>query len=223
MVERSEDGEGGFLSRWSRRKRAAEQELEPEIEEIESAALDAEAEAKLVEDEVDEEAETNRMAAEAIDIDSLQYEDDFKLFFKRGVPTALKNRALRQLWRSNPILANLDGLNDYDENFADPSQNVYKSLWQAGRGFLTEAEQKAQYTSGRLVDEQEAVEVGEDVALEEEVAASDDEAEPTDQQPTEASAQTDEEPIAVLEEDVTEEDEQEAAPVRVSLRRRLQG
>ena len=31
---------------------------------------------------------------------------------------ALRRLALRRLWRSDPVLANLDGLNDYDEDFA---------------------------------------------------------------------------------------------------------
>jgi hypothetical protein len=36
---------------------------------------------------------------------------------REGVPEALRNRALRKLWLSDPVLANLDGLNDYDEDF----------------------------------------------------------------------------------------------------------
>jgi hypothetical protein len=35
----------------------------------------------------------------------------------KGVPKALRNQALKKLWRSNPILANLDGLNDYDLDY----------------------------------------------------------------------------------------------------------
>ena len=33
---------------------------------------------------------------------------------REGVPEFLKKQALRKLWLSSPILANLDGLNDYD-------------------------------------------------------------------------------------------------------------
>ena len=48
------------------------------------------------------------------DIDSLDAESDFAVFMREGVPEDLKNLALRKLWRSDPVYANLDGLNDYD-------------------------------------------------------------------------------------------------------------
>ena len=55
------------------------------------------------------------------DIETLDYNSDYSVFMAKGVSERLKNRALRQLWRSNPILANVDGLNDYDEEH-DSSQ-----------------------------------------------------------------------------------------------------
>lgn len=48
------------------------------------------------------------------DIESLTGNSDFTAFMKEGVPDDLKNLALRKLWRSDPVYANLDGLNDYD-------------------------------------------------------------------------------------------------------------
>jgi hypothetical protein len=33
------------------------------------------------------------------------------------VPEELKNLALKKLWLSDPVLANVDGLNDYDDDF----------------------------------------------------------------------------------------------------------
>jgi len=138
--------DGGFLSRWSRRKR--------EVEAAEAAAaadaqtpdvVDPEAVAREA-----EELEQNRLAAEAVDIDSMKAGDDFGLFMKRGVPEFLRRKALRKLWRSNPVFANLDGLNDYDEDFRNPAHNRYTSLWQLGRGFLSTEEQSTQQATGRL-------------------------------------------------------------------------
>ena len=126
----------GFLARWSERKRQARAErLPPEPTEV----ADAEA-AALAEEEA-----ANRAVAEAIDIDSLGAGDDFTVFLKRGVPDALKRRALHRLWRTDPVLACLDGLNDYDQNFADPSLNmsVFKSAWQVGKGYVTEEPEAA--------------------------------------------------------------------------------
>ena len=55
--------------------------------------------------------------ADLPDIASLTYESDFTVFMAKGVPKALRNQALKKLWRSNPLLANLDGLNDYDLDY----------------------------------------------------------------------------------------------------------
>lgn len=103
------DDNENFLNRWSRRKQsqggndsAQTPELSPEqtSEETapdgEDAALDP---------------------ATLPDIDSLDKESDFTVFMQDGVPEELRVRALRKLWTTDPVLANLDGLNDYDEDF----------------------------------------------------------------------------------------------------------
>ncbi len=117
-----------FLSRWSRRKVEAREETEPE--------LPAETPTEP------EEAEVDIEALEAIDIEKLDYSADFSVFMKKGVPDALRQRALRQLWRSNPVLANVDGLNDYDENFrvAHTILEKFASAYTIGKGHLTDAE-----------------------------------------------------------------------------------
>jgi hypothetical protein len=164
MADEDEQGEG-FLSRWSRRKREVEQATpettETELEHAQDSSEAAEAEV------FDEELEANRLAAEAIDIDALGKDDDFTVFLKRGVPELLRKTALRKLWRTDPVFANVDGLNDYDEDFRNPTHSVYKSLWQVGRGFLTQGEQQAQHDSGRLSQpiEVEAAELDEDEAV----------------------------------------------------------
>lgn len=138
--------DGGFLSRWSRRKREVEAAEAAEAAEAQTPdVVDPEAVAREA-----EELEQNRLAAEAVDIDSMKAGDDFGLFMKRGVPELLRRKALRKLWRSNPVFANLDGLNDYDEDFRNPAHNRYTSLWQLGRGFLSTEEQSTQQATGRL-------------------------------------------------------------------------
>lgn len=52
------------------------------------------------------------------DVEELGAESDYRPFLQRTVAPALRRLALRRLWRSDPVLANLDGLNDYDEDFA---------------------------------------------------------------------------------------------------------
>lgn len=69
--------------------------------------------------------------------DDLQPGDDVKGFMAEAVPARLRNRALRKLWASNPILANVDGLVDYGEDFTDAATVVENlaTAWQAGRGY----------------------------------------------------------------------------------------
>jgi Protein of unknown function (DUF3306) len=130
-----------FLGRWSKRKLEGEPEkpdardgetAEAVTEQVsETAPLD-EAQIALLEDgggslveSVDEDQgesegeEHEPHPAEGIDIEKLEYDSDFTVFMDKKVPKALKRMALRKLWLSNPILANVDGLNDYDEDFSD--------------------------------------------------------------------------------------------------------
>jgi hypothetical protein len=103
------------LARWSRLKREqAERKGSPSLEEAAAsaprpAASDAGVDAQ-------EESDTVRLE-DLPDIETLTYESDFSAFIAKGVPKAIRNQALKKLWRSNPVLANLGGLNDYDLDY----------------------------------------------------------------------------------------------------------
>lgn len=106
--------EEGGLSRWSRRKSEAkdkDRRNEPATEADaagEQAAPDSAA--------ADPNASTTpEVRVEDLpDIETLTYESDFTMFLQEGVPDFLRRQALQKLWRSSPVLANLDGLNDYE-------------------------------------------------------------------------------------------------------------
>lgn len=127
MAAESDDGGGeGVLSRWSRLKREeARRETEPEAlpkPSDDAAGEGAEARAdgaKAPEAGAAAQADEEPMLTEADlpDIESLTFESDFSVFMKRNVPLALQKRALRKLWVSSPVLANLDGLNDHDLDY----------------------------------------------------------------------------------------------------------
>ena len=79
------------------------------------------------------------------DPDTMQTGDDFSAFMSRAVPDRLRRRALRRLWRSNPVLANVDGLVDYGGDFTD-SATVIENLqtaYQVGRGMTAHIEELA--------------------------------------------------------------------------------
>ncbi|MEO1773692.1 MAG: DUF3306 domain-containing protein [Pseudomonadota bacterium] len=131
-MSRPEDsGEDGFLGRWSRLKRQRETEAAAPVAEVPEAAPVAE--------------KTEEELLEELGLpvpESLQPGDDFAAFMKEAVPHHLRRRALRMLWGSNPVLANLDELLDYGEDFTDAATVVenLQTAWQVGRGFRDDPE-----------------------------------------------------------------------------------
>ena len=123
-----------FLSRWSRRKRSVAEEEESTRADPAPVATPEPEQPQTQEDEDALLAQLNLPAPE-----SLKPGDDFSAFMADGVPQFLRKRALRILWRSNPVLANLDGLNDYDEDFRSPelTQKVLATAYQVGRGIVS--------------------------------------------------------------------------------------
>ncbi|MEP2639726.1 DUF3306 domain-containing protein [Roseobacter sp.] len=79
------------------------------------------------------------------DPDTLQPGDDFASFMAREVPEHLRNKALRKLWRSNPVLACVDGLNEYDDDYraAMLAGGPVRTAYQVGKGMLAHVEEMA--------------------------------------------------------------------------------
>ena len=165
----SENGQNP-LRRWSARKAKARREeaLTSEAEAVEQSVA-PEAPAVPVESEENVPA----AAGEPLpDIDSLDADSDYTVFMGEGVPEHLKRLALRKLWLSDPVLANVDGLVDYGEDFtvSELMGDAVKTAYRVGKGFVDEVEELAE-------DEDHGEEQGEG-----EVAAStpDEDDEPAD-------------------------------------------
>ncbi len=144
----------GFLDRWSRLKETGEP---------------PEAEAPLVEAEKPEEPEVDERSDEEIlvelglpDPDDLTLGDDVTGFMSKAVPDRLRRRALRQLWRTNPVLANVDGLVEYGEDYTDSAMVVenMQTLYQVGKGMFVEPEEPEEVEE----DENDAEEQPEEMA-----------------------------------------------------------
>jgi hypothetical protein len=77
-------------------------------------------------------------------IEQLTFQSDYTVFMAKNVPEALRRAALRKLWASDPVLANLDGLNDYceDLNLIDTPITAAQTAYRAGIGYLDEVEEK---------------------------------------------------------------------------------
>ncbi len=137
MADKKDSERQGFLSRWSELKyQQLQKDQSPEEIPADTQTNENNQEKELEKIEIERQA--NRERAEAIDIDALTEESDYQIFFKDGVPESLKQVALRKLWRTNPVFANLDGLNDYDENFSSTNMvlETFESAWKVGKGYL---------------------------------------------------------------------------------------
>ena len=176
--------ERDFLKRWSDRKLS--DAPEPELETVAPTEPVAE-----VEEKTDEEI----LAEFGLkDPDQMDAGDDFSGFMNSAIPTRLRNRALRKLWTGNPVLANVDGLVEYGEDFTDAA-NVIENLqtaYQVGKGmvknYLTDQEKEEKHAAARAL---EVVEPPEPEPSEEEVVVD---AEPTlinESQPEDAQPEED--------------------------------
>lgn len=144
---------------WSRRQAAVAAEAEAE-QRAEVAAEAAAREAELAEQSDDE-------ILSALDLpapESLKDGDDFKIFLTDQVPARIKTRALRHLWRANPVLACVDGLVDYGEDFTDAACVIegLQTAYQVGKGMTKHVEALAQEAAAeqaeaeRIADEAES-------------------------------------------------------------------
>jgi len=145
--------EDGIMSRWARRKQdVREEELREKRLREAPVAPETEAETLITEAEqqpagpptrdVPPDEETRQQwieELEAIDLEALTYDNDFTIFMKSWVPGALRQRALRKLWTTNPALAVLDGLNDYDLDYTDKAMQAGTviSSYMPGKGYAS--------------------------------------------------------------------------------------
>ncbi len=107
-------GEGeGFLSRWSRRKRAVVEGRAPE-EAAPPAPLEAKPETLPAEPEDDFDLTS------LPPVESLNIESDFTAFLHRKVPLELRSAALRRAWSLDPAIRDFIGPADYAWDFNAP-------------------------------------------------------------------------------------------------------
>jgi hypothetical protein len=136
--EKHARGGGDF---WSRRKARVA------AEEAEAKTAEAAAEAAKSRAALEEKGDTEILAElELKDPDTLETGDDFSAFLRSEVPERLRRRALRRLWRSNAVLANLDSLVDYGEDYTDSARVVenLQTAYRVGKGMLSHDPHEAQ-------------------------------------------------------------------------------
>jgi Protein of unknown function (DUF3306) len=147
----------GFVARWARLKREArerqpvpaDEQAAEQAEVLPSAAEQAPVaptgEAHPPEPKPGEDLPFD--PASLPDLESLTYESDYTPFLQKGVPVELRNQALRRLWRSSPVLANLDGLLEYGKDYSGvgTKKTLVRTAYRVGRGMIERALEEAEH------------------------------------------------------------------------------
>ena len=141
-------------SAWSRRKAAVVAEAVAEERAAEDAVISKQHEALAEKTEVEVLEELGLP-----DPDAMVQGDDFKAFLRKAVPEHLRKRALRTLWRSNPVLACVDGLNDYDDDYLTGSfgQGPISTTYQVGKGMLSHLREVERQEQALLAPDEEVL------------------------------------------------------------------
>lgn len=151
---------------WSRRRAGVE---------AEAATAAAEATDIALEEQADRPDAELLAEADLPDPDTLDSPEAVQEFLRSELPQRLKTRALRRLWRLNPMLANLDGLVDYGEDYTDAATVVenMQTVYQVGKGMMTAFAQEEPEAEDDDVDVAVDPEMEEEPTIDEAVLVAD--------------------------------------------------
>lgn len=140
---------------WARRRAAVEAEAQAELHAEQEKQAAVQAEALAQKDDAEILADMGLPHPE-----EMQSGDDFAAFMARDVPEHLRRQALRTLWRSNPVLACVDGLNEYDDDYraAMLLQEPIKTAYQVGKGMLKHIEEMERQAAAARAPQEEVEE-----------------------------------------------------------------
>ncbi len=127
--------EKSFLSRWSDRK------IRSEVDETKLPSTEL-AEEKPTQDEFEGKSDDEILTIlELPDPETLKLGDTVEKFMDGRVPERIRLKALRAFWKTNPVLANIDGLDEYCEDYTDAAMVVenLQTIYQVGKGYAVQA------------------------------------------------------------------------------------
>lgn len=124
----------GFASRWSRLKQRARDDAAREA----APPAPAPIEAKADEQKAPEEEKKPFDLSELPSVESLTKDSDYSGFMRAEVPEDLRQKALRRLWASDPVLSGPEilDMHNLDYNNVPTFPEGLKSLFRVGRGMI---------------------------------------------------------------------------------------
>ena len=145
------------LQRWARKKAETRQEAPPAPQEPLKESATA-PQTSPVEQEL---AVNGTLSEQEIlakynlpDLENLAQGTDIKGFLKDEIPEFLRRKALRALWRSNPIFGVLDRLNEYDEDYSKAVVPIggVKTAYKVGKGGFLDLEKRERERQERALE-----------------------------------------------------------------------
>ena len=141
------------LQRWARKKAEAGKQVEQPA----PPAVEPEPAPEEQEFAVNESLPENELLEKygLPDPENIQLGTDITGFMRKEIPEFLRRKALRGLWKSNPVLAVLDGLNDYDEDYtlASTAGQTVTSLYKVGEGLVDKARKAADVVEDQSIEQ----------------------------------------------------------------------
>lgn len=124
------------LQRWARKKAEAGKPAEPVPPQTKAPELSPEEQELALNEALPEQEVLAKYHLP--DPDTLELGADITGFMRKEIPELLRRKALRALWKTNPVLAVLDGLNDYDEDYTDAAlaTKTVNTLYKVGQGMF---------------------------------------------------------------------------------------
>ena len=125
----------GFLSRWSDRKLKNETDVPSAVEADSNEEI-------LGEDEFEGKSDDEILSIlELPDPEKLKLGDTVEKFMDGRVPERIRARALRAFWKTNPVLANIDGLDEYCDDYTDAATVIenLQTIYEVGKGYAEQA------------------------------------------------------------------------------------
>ena len=124
------------LQRWARKKAEAGKPAEPVPPQTKAPELSPEEQELALNEALPEQEVLAKYNLP--DPDTLELGADITGFMRKEIPELLRRKALRALWKTNPVLAVLDGLNDYDEDYTDAAlaTKTVNTLYKVGQGMF---------------------------------------------------------------------------------------
>lgn len=177
----------GFASRWSRLKQQSRDE-QPRVVVPPAPVTQAVAPIEPTEPAADEkkapDAEKPFDPSTLPPVESLTKESDYSVFMRAEVPEDLRQKALRRLWASDPVLSapEILDMHNLDYNNVPTFPQGIRTLYRVGRGMLDAVEAEAEKQAEK--EKQQAA-----VAPEGEVASLSPQSDAASQQETESSAE----------------------------------